>query len=64
MVRDNSDSVEARPSATVVLLREGESRPEILMVRRKAGDAFGRVTRFRAACSTMTSPPRAPFAGE
>ncbi len=31
----------ARPSATVVLLRKGESDPEILMVRRRAGDAFG-----------------------
>ena len=41
MERNNSDSVKARPSATVVLVREGESDPEILMVRRKAGDAFG-----------------------
>ena len=41
MERDNSDSVKARPSATVVLVREGASDPEILMVRRKAGDAFG-----------------------
>ena len=41
MEQDNSDSVKARPSATVVLVREGESDPEILMVRRKAGDAFG-----------------------
>ena len=41
MEQDNSDSVKARPSATVVLVREGASDPEILMVRRKAGDAFG-----------------------
>ena len=41
MERDNSASVKARPSATVVLVREGDSDPEILMVRRKAGDAFG-----------------------
>jgi 8-oxo-dGTP pyrophosphatase MutT (NUDIX family) len=41
MEPDDSDSVKARPSATIVLVREGESDPEILMVRRKAGDAFG-----------------------
>jgi len=41
MERDNNDSVKARPSATVVLVRAGEADPEILMVRRRAGDAFG-----------------------
>jgi 8-oxo-dGTP pyrophosphatase MutT (NUDIX family) len=41
MERDKSDPVRARPSATVVLVREGRSDPEILMVRRKAGYAFG-----------------------
>jgi len=41
MQQDNSDSVVARPSATVVLVREGKSDPEILMVKRRAGDAFG-----------------------
>ena len=41
MEQDDSDSVKVRPSATVVLVREGASDPEILMVRRKAGDAFG-----------------------
>lgn len=39
MTQDNS--VPARPSATVVLLREGEQNPELLMVKRRAGDAFG-----------------------
>jgi len=33
--------VPARPSATVVLLREREGHPELLMVKRRAGDAFG-----------------------
>ena len=33
--------VPARPSATVVLLRECEGSPELLMVKRRAGDAFG-----------------------
>ena len=33
--------VPARPSATVVLLREGAQHPELLMVKRRAGDAFG-----------------------
>jgi 8-oxo-dGTP pyrophosphatase MutT (NUDIX family) len=33
--------VSARPSATVVLLREGKGAPELLMVKRRAGDAFG-----------------------
>ena len=30
-----------RPSATVVLLRESERGPELLLVKRRAGDAFG-----------------------
>jgi 8-oxo-dGTP pyrophosphatase MutT (NUDIX family) len=33
--------VAAKPSSTVVLLREKENAPELLMVRRRAGDAFG-----------------------
>jgi 8-oxo-dGTP pyrophosphatase MutT (NUDIX family) len=41
MQQDKSDSVLARPSATVVLVREGKPDPEILMVKRRAGDAFG-----------------------
>jgi 8-oxo-dGTP pyrophosphatase MutT (NUDIX family) len=30
-----------RPSATVVVVREGTGAPEVLLVRRRAGDAFG-----------------------
>jgi 8-oxo-dGTP pyrophosphatase MutT (NUDIX family) len=41
MEKKTSDPVVARPSATVVLVREGTAYPEILMVRRRAGDAFG-----------------------
>lgn len=33
--------VPALPSATVVLLREADGAPELLMVKRRAGDAFG-----------------------
>ena len=33
--------VPALPSATVVLLRKSEQQPELLMVKRRAGDAFG-----------------------
>ena len=33
--------VPALPSATIVLLREREGSPELLMVKRRAGDAFG-----------------------
>ncbi len=33
--------VPALPSATVVLLREHDDAPELLMVKRRAGDAFG-----------------------
>lgn len=33
--------VPARPSATVVVAREGLADPELLLVRRRAGDAFG-----------------------
>lgn len=35
-----------RPSATVVVVREGQSAPEILLVRRRAGDAFGNAYTF------------------
>jgi 8-oxo-dGTP pyrophosphatase MutT (NUDIX family) len=41
MSPNNSDSILALPSATIVLVRESEFDPEILMVRRRAGDAFG-----------------------
>jgi len=41
MTRDNPEPLPVRPSATVVLLREGASDPEILFVRRRPGDAFG-----------------------
>lgn len=41
MEENVSAAVTARPSATVILLRRAESAPEILMVRRRAGDAFG-----------------------
>ncbi|MFQ5548630.1 MAG: hypothetical protein ACE5FV_10080 [Woeseia sp.] len=65
--RQDSDPVEARPSATVVLVRKGEPEPQILMVRRKAGDAFGESYTFpggvldrdesaaRAFCRGMTA---------
>lgn len=33
--------VEALPSATVVVVRESQREPEMLLVRRRAGDAFG-----------------------
>jgi 8-oxo-dGTP pyrophosphatase MutT (NUDIX family) len=33
--------VPAKPSATIVILRESSSGPEILLVKRRAGDAFG-----------------------
>ena len=36
-----NDPVPARPSATVVVVRESAGPPELLMVRRRAGDAFG-----------------------
>ncbi len=35
------DAAIARPSATSVVLRESREAPEILMVKRRAGDAFG-----------------------
>ena len=41
MTGHKSEAAPVRPSATVVLIREGPSDPEILMVRRRAGDAFG-----------------------
>jgi 8-oxo-dGTP pyrophosphatase MutT (NUDIX family) len=41
MSPNDTDSIPALPSATIVLVREAQSDPEILMVRRRAGDAFG-----------------------
>ena len=41
MARDYCSSVLAKPSATIVVLRERSSGPELLLVRRRAGDAFG-----------------------
>lgn len=36
-----NDTVPARPSATVAVLRDADGPPELLMVKRRAGDAFG-----------------------
>lgn len=33
--------VPAKPSSTIVVLRDGATQPEMLMVKRRAGDAFG-----------------------
>lgn len=41
MTGHKSEAAPVRPSATVVLIREGTADPEILMIRRRAGDAFG-----------------------
>lgn len=38
---ESNRAVPARPSSTIVVLRDGNSRPEMLMVKRRAGDAFG-----------------------
>jgi len=35
-----------RPSATVAVVRDGKGAPEILLVRRRAGDAFGNAYTF------------------
>ncbi|MFQ5983560.1 MAG: NUDIX domain-containing protein, partial [Woeseiaceae bacterium] len=41
MARTKSATVPARPSATVIMLRDSGQRPELLMVKRRGGDAFG-----------------------
>ena len=41
MSRNKRAPVLAKPSATVVVLRDTSSCPELLLVRRRAGDAFG-----------------------
>jgi len=41
MDKDRPVPVPALPSATIVLLRDGPGGPEMLLVRRRAGDAFG-----------------------
>ena len=39
-------SVTPKPSSTVVLIRDSDNGPEILFVRRRAGDAFGEAYTF------------------
>lgn len=39
-------AVPARPSATIVMLREANPHPELLLVKRRAGDAFGETYAF------------------
>jgi 8-oxo-dGTP pyrophosphatase MutT (NUDIX family) len=41
MIVSETQAAPALPSATVVLLRDADRGPEILMVKRRAGDAFG-----------------------
>ena len=41
MSQNNRSSVPAKPSATIVIVRESSSGTELLLVRRRAGDAFG-----------------------
>lgn len=41
MSRDELAPVLVKPSATIVVLRESSCGPELLLVRRRAGDAFG-----------------------
>lgn len=41
MSQDETQSVPALPSATIVMLRDSERGPEILMVKRRQGDAYG-----------------------
>jgi 8-oxo-dGTP pyrophosphatase MutT (NUDIX family) len=38
---DKAHPVPAKPSSTIVVLRDGNPQPEMLMVKRRAGDAFG-----------------------
>ena len=49
-----------RPSATVVVLRAGEERPEILLVRRRAGDAFGESYTFPGGVIDPDEPDSRP----
>ncbi len=46
MQRNNYTPVEAKPSATVVMLQDGDGAPELLMVKRRAGDVFGETYAF------------------
>ncbi len=41
MSRDDRTPVLAKPSATIVVLRESSSGPQLMLVRRRGGDAFG-----------------------
>ena len=42
MAHDKSQPAPALPSTTIVMLRDSDRGPEILMVKRRAGDAFGK----------------------
>jgi len=41
MTHDKSQPAPALPSTTIVMLRDSNRGPELLMVKRRAGDAFG-----------------------
>lgn len=38
---DAAQPAPAKPSSTIIVLRDGKLHPEMLMVKRRAGDAFG-----------------------
>jgi len=46
MSRKKSQPVRALPSATIVVIRDADRAPEILLVKRKAGDAYGQSYTF------------------
>lgn len=62
MNHDNSAIVPARPSATVVMLRDSDQAPELLMVKRRAGDAFGESYAFPGGVIDVDEPASHDYA--
>ena len=59
MSPNDPDSIPALPSATIVLVREGESDPEILMVQTQSWRRISATAmRFRAVLSILTTSLR------
>jgi 8-oxo-dGTP pyrophosphatase MutT (NUDIX family) len=61
MPTDDFEPAEALPSSTVLLVRSGESTPEILMVLRRPGDAFGDSYTFPGGVVDDDEPDALPY---
>jgi 8-oxo-dGTP pyrophosphatase MutT (NUDIX family) len=61
MTHDKSQPAPALPSTTIVMLRDSNRGPELLMVKRRAGDAFGERYTFPGGVVDADEPRAHPF---